>query len=141
TPAISDPGYLLVREAIANKIETECLPGATAFVPALVQSGLPNERFIFEGFLPPKKGRQTRLMQLSEETRTLIIYESPHKVIKTLSQLIEFFGADRQLSFSRELTKLHEETFRGSIEEAKQHLEQKPPKGEFVLCIAGKSKK
>lgn len=141
TPAISDPGYLLVREAIANNIKTECLPGATAFVPALVQSGLPNDRFIFEGFLPPKKGRQTRLQQLAAETRTIIIYESPHKVIKTLTQCIEFFGAERQVSLSRELTKLHEETFRGTMEEVKKHLEQKPPKGEFVLCIAGKSKK
>lgn len=141
TPAISDPGYLLVREAIANKIETECLPGATAFVPALVQSGLPNDRFIFEGFLPPKKGRQTRLEQLAEETRTIILYESPHKVVKTLIQCMVFFGADRQVSFSRELSKLHEETFRGTMQEVKEHLEIKPPKGEFVLCIAGKSKK
>lgn len=141
TPAISDPGYLLVREAIANNIETECLPGATAFVPALVQSGLPCDRFLFEGFLPPKKGRQTRLEQLSEETRTIVLYESPHKVIKTLTQCIGFFGGDRQVSFSRELTKLHEETFRGTMQEAKDRLEIKPPKGEFVLCIAGKPKK
>ena len=141
TPAISDPGYLLVREAIAHNIETECLPGATAFVPALVQSGLPCDRFLFEGFLPPKKGRQTRLEQLAEETRTIIVYESPHKVVKTLTQCIGFFGADRQVSFSRELTKLHEETFRGTMQEVKEHLEIKPPKGEFVLCIAGKSKK
>jgi 16S rRNA (cytidine1402-2'-O)-methyltransferase len=141
TPAISDPGYLLVREAIANQIETECLPGATAFVPALVQSGLPNDRFIFEGFLPPKKGRQTRLEQLSQETRTIILYESPHKVVKTLGQCIPFFGADRQVSFSRELSKLHEETFRGTMQEVKEHLEKKTPKGEFVVCIAGKSKK
>ena len=141
TPAISDPGYLLVREAIANNIETECLPGATAFVPALVQSGLPNDRFIFEGFLPPKKGRQTRLEQLAEETRTIVLYESPHKVIKTLNQCIGFFGANRQVSFSRELSKLHEETFRGTMQEVKEYLEIKPPKGEFVLCIAGKSKK
>jgi len=140
-PAISDPGYLLVREAIANNIETECLPGATAFVPALVQSGLPNDRFIFEGFLPPKKGRQTRLEQLAEETRTIVLYESPHKVIKTLNQCIGFFGANRQVSFSRELSKLHEETFRGTMQEVKEYLEIKPPKGEFVLCIAGKSKK
>lgn len=141
TPAISDPGYLLVREAIAHNIETECLPGATAFVPALVQSGLPCDRFLFEGFLPPKKGRQTRLEQLAEETRTIILYESPHKVVKTLTQCIGFFGADRQVSFSRELTKLHEETFRGTMQEVKEHLEIKPPKGEFVLCIAGKPKK
>ena len=141
TPAISDPGFLLVREAIANNIETECLPGATAFIPALLQSGFPNDRFIFEGFLPPKKGRQTRLKQLAEENRTIIIYESPHKVLKTVTQLIDFFGGERQLSFSRELTKLHEETFRGTILEVKEYLEQKPPKGEFVLCIAGKPKK
>ena len=141
TPAISDPGFLLVREAIANNIETECLPGATAFIPALLQSGFPNDRFIFEGFLPPKKGRQTRLKQLAEENRTIIIYESPHKVLKTVTQLIDFFGGERQLSFSRELTKLHEETFRGKILEVKEYLEQKPPKGEFVLCIAGKPKK
>ena len=141
TPAISDPGFLLVREAIANNIETECLPGATAFIPALLQSGFPNDRFIFEGFLPPKKGRQTRLKQLAEENRTIIIYESPHKVLKTVTQLIDFFGGERQLSFSRELTKLHEETFRGTILEVKKYLEQKPPKGEFVLCIAGKPKK
>ncbi|MGB2305437.1 MAG: 16S rRNA (cytidine(1402)-2'-O)-methyltransferase [Flavobacteriaceae bacterium] len=141
TPAISDPGFLLVREAIANNIDTECLPGATAFIPALLQSGLPNDRFIFEGFLPPKKGRQSRLKQLAEENRTIIIYESPHKVLKTVTQLVDFFGGDRKLSFSRELTKLHEETFRGTILEVKEYLEKKPPKGEFVLCIAGKPKK
>jgi len=141
TPAISDPGFLLLREAVANNIETECLPGATAFVPALLQSALPNDRFVFEGFLPPKKGRQTRLKQLAEENRTIIIYESPHKVLKTVTQFIDFFGAERQLSFSRQLTKLHEETFRGTILEVKEYLEQKPPKGEFVLCIAGKPKK
>ena len=141
TPAISDPGFLLVREAIANNIETECLPGATAFIPALLQSGLPNDRFIFEGFLPPKKGRQSRLKQLAVENRTIIIYESPHKVLKTVTQLVDFFGGDRKLSFSRELTKLHEETFRGTILEVKEYLEKKPPKGEFVLCIAGKPKK
>tara|TARA_B100000768_G_C11253633_1_gene365309 strand:- start:735 stop:1412 length:678 start_codon:yes stop_codon:yes gene_type:complete len=141
TPAISDPGYLLVREAITNKIETECLPGATAFLPALVQSGLPNNRFLFEGFLPPKKGRQTRIQQLSDETKTIILYESPHKIIKTLTQCIPFFGGKRQMSYSREISKLYEETFRGTMEEVKEHLEQKLPKGEFVLCIAGKSKK
>ncbi len=124
TPAISDPGFLLVREAIANNIETECLPGATAFIPALLQSGLPNDRFIFEGFLPPKKGRQSRLKQLVEENRTIIIYESPHKVLKTVTQLVDFFGGDRKLSFSRELTKLHEETFRGTILELKEYLEK-----------------
>tara|TARA_B100000768_G_C11181076_1_gene332956 strand:+ start:217 stop:894 length:678 start_codon:yes stop_codon:yes gene_type:complete len=141
TPAISDPGFLLVREAITNNIDTECLPGATAFIPALLQSGLPNDRFIFEGFLPPKKGRQTRLKQLAEENRTVIIYESPHKVLKTVTQFVDFFGGERQMSFSRELTKLHEETFRGTILEVKKYLEQKPHKGEFVLTIAGKPKK
>ncbi len=137
TPSISDPGYLLIREAIINQIEIESLPGATAFIPALLQSGLPSERFIFEGFLPPKKGRQTRLQQLAEETRTVILYESPHRIIKTLTQCITYFGANRPASFSRELTKLHEETYRGTLLEVKQRLEQKAPKGEFVLCIGG----
>ena len=117
------------------------LARSNSFCARLVQSGLPNDRFIFEGFLPPKKGRQTRLEQLAEETRTIILYESPHKVVKTLTQCMVFFGADRQVSFSRELSKLHEETFRGTMQEVKEHLEIKPPKGEFVLCIAGKSKK
>ena len=138
TPAISDPGYLLVREAIANNIKTECLPGATAFVPALVQSGLPNDRFIFEGFLPPKKGRQTRLQLLAQETRTIILYESPHKLVKTLGQIITFFEADRPVSISREITKLHEETVRGSAQEVLAHFEAKPPKGEIVLIVGGK---
>ena len=141
TPGISDPGFLMVREALKEGVEVQCLPGPTALIPALVQSGIPCDRFIFEGFLPPKKGRQTRLKQLAEENRTIIIYESPHKVLKTVTQFIDFFGAERQLSFSRELTKLHEETFRGTILEVKEYLEQKPPKGEFVLCIAGKPKK
>jgi len=141
TPAISDPGYLLVREAILNEITVECLPGATAFVPALVQSGLPNDRFIFEAFLPPKKGRQTRMEKIAEEERTVILYESPHKLLKTLNQFKELCGELRQISISRELTKLHEETFRGSLQEAILYFEQKPPKGEFVLCLSGKSKK
>jgi len=141
TPAISDPGYLLVREAILNQLPVECLPGATAFVPALVQSGLPNDRFIFEAFLPPKKGRQTRMEKIAEEERTVILYESPHKLLKTLNQFKELCGELRQISISRELTKLHEETFRGSLQEAIIHFEQKPPKGEFVLCLSGKSKK
>ena len=141
TPAISDPGFLLVREAIKEGIEIECLPGATAFVPALVLSGLPNDRFIFEAFLPPKKGRQTRLEKIAEEDRTVILYESPHKLLKTLNQLASSCGEERQISVSRELTKLHEETFRGSLKEAITHFEQKVPKGEFVLCLSGKSKK
>jgi len=113
TPAISDPGFLLVRECIANDISIETLPGATAFVPALVNSGLPNDKFVFEGFLPVKKGRQTRLTQLAEETRTLIFYESPHKILKTLMHFSEYFGKDRKASVSRELTKMYEETLRG----------------------------
>ena len=141
TPAISDPGYLLVREAILHEIPVECLPGATAFVPALVQSGLPNDRFIFEAFLPPKKGRQTRMEKIAEEERTVILYESPHKLLKTLNQFKELCGESRQISISRELTKLHEETFRGSLQEAILYFEQKTPKGEFVLCLSGKPKK
>ncbi|HLU51924.1 MAG TPA: 16S rRNA (cytidine(1402)-2'-O)-methyltransferase [Flavobacteriaceae bacterium] len=139
TPAISDPGFLLVRACIEAGIEVECLPGATAFVPALVNSGLPNDTFVFEGFLPVKKGRQTRLQQLSEERRTLIFYESPHKLLKTLSQLCEFFGGDRKASVSREISKLYEETRRGSLEELLQHFTQHPPKGEIVLIVAGKN--
>ena len=138
TPAISDPGFLLTRACIQNNIEVECLPGATAFVPALVNSGLPNDKFVFEGFLPVKKGRQTRLKLLSEEERTMIFYESPHKLIKTLIQLAEYFGEERQVSVSRELTKLYEETIRGTIKEVLTHFENKAPKGEFVLVISGK---
>ena len=141
TPAISDPGFLLVREALANDIAVECLPGATAFVPALVQSGLPNDRFVFEAFLPPKKGRQSRLEKIAEEERTSILYESPHKLLKTLTQLQVLCGEERQISISRELTKLHEENFRGSLAEAIAHFNQKAPKGEFVLCLSGKLKK
>lgn len=141
TPAISDPGYLLIREAITNRIETESLPGATAFVPALLQSGLPSNQFVFEGFLPLKKGRQTRLERLAQETRTIILYESPYRIIKTITQCLDYFEADRPASFSRELTKLYEETYRGTLQEIKERLEQKIPKGEFVLCIGGKLKK
>jgi 16S rRNA (cytidine1402-2'-O)-methyltransferase len=138
TPAISDPGFLLTRACVENNIEVECLPGATAFVPALVNSGFPNDRFVFEGFLPVKKGRQTRLQVLAEEPRTVILYESPHKLIKTLGQLKEFFGDDRQISVSRELSKLHEETLRGTAQELLDHFENRPPKGEIVVVISGK---
>lgn len=138
TPAISDPGFLLTRACIENGIEIECLPGATAFVPALVNSGLPNDKFVFEGFLPVKKGRQTRLLFLAEETRTMIFYESPHKLLKTLTQFAEYFGEDRSVSVSRELTKLHEETVRGTIREVIDYFTNKEPKGEFVLIVGGK---
>jgi len=138
TPAISDPGFLLTRACVAADIPVECLPGATAFVPALVNSGLPNDKFVFEGFLPVKKGRQTRLLLLAEETRTIIFYESPHKLIKTLSHFCEYFGEDRQLSVSRELTKLHEETVRGTAKEVLTYYENKPPKGEIVIVVDGK---
>ncbi|NOY48346.1 MAG: 16S rRNA (cytidine(1402)-2'-O)-methyltransferase [Chlorobi bacterium] len=137
TPAISDPGFLLTRACIENNIEVECLPGATAFVPALVNSGLPNDKFVFEGFLPVKKGRQTRLKLLAEETRTIIFYESPHKLIKTLTHFCEYFGEDRQVSVSRELTKLYEETIRGTVKEVLAHYTNKPPKGEIVIVVAG----
>ncbi len=138
TPAISDPGFLLTRACIENKIEVECLPGATAFVPALVNSGLPNDKFVFEGFLPVKKGRQTRLKLLAEETRTMVFYESPHKLIKTLTHFCEYFGKERQISVSRELTKLYEETIRGTAKEVLEHYTNKPPKGEIVIIMAGK---
>jgi 16S rRNA (cytidine1402-2'-O)-methyltransferase len=137
TPAISDPGFLLSRACIEAGIEVDCLPGATAFVPALVNSGFPNDRFVFEGFLPVKKGRKTRLQLLSEEPRTIICYESPHKLIKLLKELNEHFGNERRISVSRELTKLHEETIRGSAEELLNHFENKPPKGELVVVIEG----
>ncbi|WP_222982358.1 16S rRNA (cytidine(1402)-2'-O)-methyltransferase [Flagellimonas meishanensis] len=138
TPAISDPGFLLTRACVEHDIDVECLPGATAFVPALVNSGLPNDRFVFEGFLPLKKGRQTRLQELSGETRTMIFYESPHKLIKTLTQFVEYFGEDRPISISRELTKLYEETLRGTSAQLLEHFSQNPPKGEFVLVVGGK---
>ncbi len=137
TPAISDPGFLLSRTCIENDIEIECLPGATAFVPALVNSGLPNDKFVFEGFLPVKKGRQTRLKLLSEETRTMVFYESPHKLIKTLTNFVEYFGEDRNVSVSRELTKLYEETIRGTAKDVLDHYIQKPPKGEIVIIVEG----
>ena len=138
TPGISDPGFLLVRACVEQGIETECLPGATALIPALVQSGFPTDRFIFEGFLPPKKGRQTRLKLWSEETRTIVFYESPHKIVKTLSQLQEFVGGDRRLSVSRELSKKFEETVRGTVNELILHFTNKAPKGEFVIVLEGK---
>ncbi|MFT5256551.1 MAG: 16S rRNA (cytidine1402-2'-O)-methyltransferase [Arenicella sp.] len=138
TPAISDPGFLLTRACVENNIEVDCLPGATAFVPALVNSGLPNDKFIFEGFLPVKKGRQTRFLLLAEETRTMIFYESPHKLIKTLGHFIAYFGADRQVSVSRELTKMFEETIRGTATEVLAHYTNKPPKGEIVVIVEGK---
>ena len=138
TPAISDPGFLLTRACVQAGIEVDCLPGATAFVPALVNSGLPNDKFVFEGFLPVKKGRQTRFLALAEETRTMIFYESPHKLIKTLGHFAEYFGEDRQISVSREITKLHEETIRGTTTEVLAHYTAKPPKGEIVIIVAGK---
>lgn len=138
TPAISDPGFLLTRTCLENGVEVECLPGATAFVPALVNSGLPNDKFVFEGFLPVKKGRQTRLQFLAEETRTMVFYESPHKLLKTLENFVTYFGADRAVSVSRELTKLYEETVRGTAEEVLQYYTDKPPKGEIVIVVGGK---
>jgi len=139
TPAISDPGFLLTRACVAQQIPVECLPGATAFVPALVNSGLPNDRFIFEGFLPIKKGRQTRLKLLAQEERTIVLYESPHKLNKTLEQICLFFGEDRQLSISRELTKLFEETRRGTAKSLLEHYRETPAKGEIVIVISGNS--
>ncbi|USD26550.1 16S rRNA (cytidine(1402)-2'-O)-methyltransferase [Flagellimonas marinaquae] len=138
TPAISDPGFLLTRACVENGIAVECLPGATAFVPALVNSGLPNDRFVFEGFLPVKKGRQTRLLELAEETRTMVFYESPHKLLKTLTHFAEYFGEDRPISVSRELTKLYEETVRGTVTEVLEHFNNKTPKGEFVIVVGGR---
>ncbi len=138
TPAISDPGFLLVRACVQAGVEVECLPGATAFVPALVMSGLPADRFCFEGFLPHKKGRQTRLKELSEESRTMIFYESPYRVVKTLTQLGEFLGEDREASVSREISKMFAETVNGTIKELILHFEKKEPKGEFVIVVAGK---
>ncbi len=138
TPAISDPGFLLVRECVKNDIEVDCLPGATAFVPALVNSGLPSDKFVFEGFLPVKKGRQTRLKLLSEEERTIVFYESPHRIVKTLSLFSEYFGEDRKVSVSREISKMFEETKRGSAKEVMEYFEQKKPKGEFVIIVEGK---
>ena len=138
TPAISDPGFLLTRACVEQGVEVECLPGATAFVPALVNSGLPNDRFTFEGFLPEKKGRQTRYLILAEEVRTMIIYVSPHKLLKTLAEFITYFGEDRPICVSRELSKLHEENVRGTVREVLTHFEAKAPKGEIVVVVGGK---
>ena len=139
TPAISDPGFLLTRACVAAGVEVDCLPGATAFVPALVNSGLPNDKFIFEGFLPVKKGRQTRLKILAEENRTMVFYESPHKLIKTLGNFVEYFGEERRVSVSREITKLHEETIRGNAAEVLKYYTDHPPKGEIVIVVEGKT--
>jgi 16S rRNA (cytidine1402-2'-O)-methyltransferase len=138
TPAVSDPGFLLVRECIKQGIQVECLPGPTAFVPALVNSGLPSDRFTFEGFLPHKKGRQTRLQNLTSEERTMIFYESPHRLVKALQQFVEYFGADRQVSVARELTKIYEENVRGTLEEVIAYFSEKTIKGEIVIILAGK---
>lgn len=137
TPGISDPGFLVVRECVRNGIEVQCLPGATAFVPALVASGLPDERFCFEGFLPQKKGRMTRLNALKEETRTMIFYESPYRLVKTLTQLIEYFGPDRQVSVCREISKVHEESVRGTLQEVVAHFTETEPRGEIVIVLGG----
>lgn len=137
TPSISDPGFMLVRECVQLGVDVECLPGATAFVPALVNSGLPSDKFCFEGFLPPKKGRQTRLKELSTETRTVIFYESPYRLVKTLTQLSENMGSDRRVSVSREISKLHEETVRGTLAEVISHFSMNDPKGEIVIVLAG----
>lgn len=137
TPSISDPGYLITKNCIENDIEVECLPGATAFVPALVMSGFTTDRFCFEGFLPHKKGRQTRLLALKDETRTIIFYESPHRVVKTLTQIQEFIG-ERNVAVVREISKIYQEVVRGSIPTVIKHFQEKQPKGEFVLLVAGK---
>lgn len=138
TPGISDPGFLLVRACVQLGVEVQCLPGATAFVPALVDSGLPCDRFYFEGFLPQKKGRQTRLQSLAEQEHTMVIYESPFRLLRTLQQLAEVLGANRLASVSREISKLHEDTQRGTLDELIQHFQQQPPKGEIVLIVDGK---
>ena len=141
TPAISDPGFMLVRECIARGIRVECLPGATAFVPALVDSGLPTDRFCFEGFLPQKKGRQTKLQSLVAEDRTMIFYESPYRLVKTLQQFAEVFGAERQASVSREISKMFEDTQRGSLQQLVEHFTATPPKCEIVIVVAGVDEK
>ena len=141
TPGISDPGFFLVREAVKAGIEVQCLPGATAFVPALVASGLPCDRFAFEGFLPQKKGRQTKILSLKDEPRTMIFYESPYRLVKTLQQFAEAYGGDRAVSVSREISKLHEETVRGTLDEVIAHFKEKEPKGEIVIVLAGASEK
>ena len=140
TPGISDPGYLLIRAALAHQIPVECLPGATALIPALVQSGLPSDRFVFEGFLPHKKGRQKRLAFLAQERRTIVLYESPYKLLKTLKELNIHFGSERDIVVLRELTKLHETTYAMTLKDALAHFEKNPPKGELVLCLAGLNK-
>lgn len=137
TPGISDPGFLVVRECVRHGIEVQCLPGATAFVPALVASGLPDDRFCFEGFLPQKKGRMTRLKALAEERRTMVFYESPHRLVKALTQFAEFFGEERQASVSREISKVHEETVRGTLAELVAHFTENEPRGEIVIVVAG----
>lgn len=138
TPAISDPGFLLVRETVKAGIEVDCLPGPTALIVALVNSGIPTERFVFEGFLPPKKGRQKKLQQISVEERTIVFYESPHKLNKTLAQLTELIEEDRTIAVCREMTKKFEETIRGTLKEVQQHFEENSPKGEFVIVLSGK---
>ncbi len=140
TPGISDPGFFLVREAVNAGVEVQCLPGATAFVPALVSSGLPCDRFCFEGFLPQKKGRATRLEALKDEPRTMIFYESPYRVLKTLQQLAEHFGCDRRASACREISKVHEESVRGTLDELIAHFKATEPRGEFVIVVEGKSR-
>ena len=137
TPGISDPGFLVAREAVKAGVEVVCLPGATAFVPALVASGLPCDRFCFEGFLPVKKGRATRLAALSSESRTLVFYESPHRLVKTLTQFVETFGPERQVAVCREISKVHEESVRGTLEEVLAHFTETEPRGEFVIVLAG----
>ncbi|MBP2283906.1 16S rRNA (cytidine1402-2'-O)-methyltransferase [Flavobacterium sp. CG_23.5] len=139
TPAISDPGFLLTRACVENGVEVECLPGATAFVPALVNSGLPNDKFVFEGFLPDKKGKQTRFLALAEETRTMILYVSPHKLLKTLVEFITYFGEDRPICVCRELSKLYEENVRGTVREVLTHFEKIAPRGEIVVVVGGKT--
>lgn len=141
TPSISDPGFLIVRECVNQDIEIECLPGATAFVPALVVSGLPSDRFVFEGFLPQKKGRQKKLLELANEERTVVLYESPFRLVKALEEIQLHFGAGRRVSVSREISKLHEETVRGTATEVLAHFKIKPPKGEIVMVIEGKNAK
>ena len=137
TPGISDPGFFLVREAVRAGVEVQCLPGATAFVPALVSSGLPCDRFAFEGFLPQKTGRQTKLESLKEEQRTMIFYESPYRLVKTLQQFAEVYGGDRQVSVCREISKVHEESVRGTLDDVVAHFKEKEPKGEIVIVLAG----
>ncbi len=140
TPGISDPGFYLVREAVKAGVEVQCLPGATAFVPALVSSGLPCDRFAFEGFLPQKKGRQTKLRSLADEERTMVFYESPYRVVKTLEQLAEVFGPERQVSVCREISKVHEESVRGTLADVAAHFRENEPRGEFVIVVAGREK-